>query len=62
MVHEKQLMYYHRIHNSNKCQTTDLATNPKTPWNLQMKKKLLTKYNLQHETIINMKKNSLNKN
>ena len=38
MVHEKQLMYYHRIHNNNKCQTTDLATNPKTLWNLQMKK------------------------
>ena len=38
MVHEKQLMYYHRIHNNNKCQTTDLTTNPKTPWNLQMKK------------------------
>ena len=43
MIHEKQLMYYHRIHNNNKCQTTDIATNPKNPWNLQMKK-LLTKY------------------
>ena len=53
MIHEKQLMYYHRIHNNNNCQTTDLATNPKTPWNLQMKK-LLTKYDLQHEIIINI--------
>ena len=58
MIHEKQLMYYHRIHNINKCQTTDMATNPKTPWNLQMKK-LLTKYNLQHETTINMKKKTV---
>ena len=60
MIHEKQLMYYHRIHNINKCQTTDMATNPKTPWNTQMKK-ILTKYNLQHETIINMKKTQLKK-
>ena len=27
MIHEKQLMYYHRIHNTNKCQTTDMAIN-----------------------------------
>ena len=61
MIHEKQLMYYHRIHNINKCQTTDMATNPKTPWNLQMKK-LITKYNLQQKKqTINKANNSKSK-
>ena len=58
MIEEKQIMYYHRIHNNPAGITSTTASVTKNPWNIIINN-TIKKHNMDHDTIVNKKKSQL---
>ena len=58
MIHEKQLMYYHRITKAQDGLIKNTAMDKNTPWNKHIQT-IIHKYNLDHFTINNLSKNQM---
>ena len=55
MIHEKQLMYYHKITKAKNGLIKNTAMDISTPWNKHIQT-TIQKYNLDHDTINNLSK------
>ena len=58
MIHEKQLMYYHKITKAQNGLIKNTAMDKNTPWNKHIQT-IIQKYNLDHDTINNLSKNQM---